>query len=477
MRPAQRVLSSAFVALLVGAGAAVSATAAQADGTTTVTYQASTANIANPERGFYKHTETHYRADGSGYTPLTAAALSGYREQGITQILRVFYLEKFAAADRLDPAFLQLVENDFKTARTAGVSVITRFAYAQPSTGYPYSPPYGDAPLERVLKHIEQLEPLLRTYVDVIPVVQQGFIGLWGENYYTDHFVADPANPGVVTEADWQKRSEVLQALLDAVPDERMVQARTMLTKQKFAETGSGAPNATTPDQAFDGSDDARVGHHNDCFLAPFGDYGTFLSDPITLDEEYLAADTRFVPMGGETCEVNKPRTDWAGASAEMARYHYSYLNRDYNTAVLDSWGTDGLAEAQRRLGYRFVLTSSTVTTNGATANVALTVRNDGWASPYNRRTAQLVLKNDKGSYPVKFTSKDDVRRWAAGSTVNLAATVKGIPAGTYSVHLSIPSADSATRTDPKFAVQTANQGTWNATTGLNDLKQTLTIE
>ncbi len=330
--------------------------------------------------------------------------------------------------------------------------------------------------MARVVSQIAQLEPILHEFVDVIPVVQQGFIGLWGEGYYTDHFVADPADPGVVTEADWAKRSQVVQALLDAVPQERMVQTRTMLSKQKFAETGSGAENATSPEQAWNGSDDTRVGHHNDCFLAPFGDYGTFLSDPLSLDEEYLAADTRFVPMGGETCEVNAPRTTWAGASAEMARYHYSYLNRDYNTAVLDSWGADGLAEAQRKLGYRFVMTDSTVTGNGSTATVSLNVRNDGWASPYNLRTARLVLTSSQGSYPISFSSKSDVRRWAPGSVTNLVASVKGIPAGSYRVQLSIPSADTATKADPRFAIQTANQGTWNATTGLNDLQQTVTI-
>lgn len=466
----------ALVTLLVAAASAPSAQAASST-SKKVTYEASAANIANPERGFYKHTETHYRADGSGYTPLSATALADYRAQGITQILRVFYLEKFASSDQLDAAYLKLVRADLETARSAGISVITRFAYAQPTTDWPYEPPYNDAPLERVLAHIKQLKPIFHEFADVIPVVQQGFIGLWGENYYTDHFVADPSDPGTVTEADWKKRSAVVQGLLDAVPTKRMVQVRTMLMKQKFARTESGSGSATPVKQAWSGSDNARIGHHNDCFLAPFGDYGTFLSDPITLDEEYLAADTRFVPMGGETCEVNKPRTDWAGASAEMARYHYSYLNRDYNTQVLDSWGAEGLAEAQRRLGYRFVLTSSKVTTTGKTAKVAVSLRNEGWASPYNYRRAQLVLKNKKTTRTVKFTGQDDVRRWAAGSSVNLSSTVKGLPRGTYSVYLSIPSADAQTRSDPKFAVRTANRGTWDAKSGLNNLRQTITVK
>ncbi len=477
MRHAHRVIATVLVGLVIGAGGATSASAASSPSTdSTVTYSASSANIANPERGFYKHTETHYYADGSGYTPLDPATLAGYRDQGITQILRVFYLEKFAGTDRIDPAYLRLVEKDLKTARSAGISVIVRFAYALPKDEWPYAPPYGDAPLSRVKKHIQQLKPVFHAYADVIALVQEGFIGLWGEGYYTDYFVADPAHPETVTETDWKNRSAVLKALLDAVPKKRMVATRTMFYKQQFLGTGSGATNALTPAQGFSGSDQARVGHHNDCFLASPDDFGTFLSDPITLDQEYLEADSRYLPVGGETCAVNSPRSDWASASAEMARYHYSYLNRDYNTDVLNTWGASGIAETANRLGYRFVLTKSTVTSGQKTASVALSVRNDGWAAPYNPRTARLVLKDQKHTYVINFAGNADVQRWAAGTTVNLTGKVKSVPAGTYRAYLSIPSNDAATRNDPRFAIQTANQGTWNATTGLNDLRQKVTI-
>lgn len=88
---------------------------------TTRTYASSSANLANPERGFYHHTETHYRADGSGYVPLDAARLRAWREEEkITQILRVFYLEKFVDTDRIDPGYLDLLRADFATARAAG---------------------------------------------------------------------------------------------------------------------------------------------------------------------------------------------------------------------------------------------------------------------------------------------------------------------------------------------------------------------
>ncbi|MFI6423777.1 DUF4832 domain-containing protein [Promicromonospora sp. NPDC050880] len=440
----------------------------------TATYTPSDENIANPQRGFYHHTETHYRADGSGYTPLDQATLAGYRAEGITQILRVFYLEKFAGTPQLDQAFLDLVQADYDTARAAGVSVITRFAYAQGGE-WPYSPPYGDAPLSTVLAHIDQLGPLLRANADVVPVVQNGFVGLWGEGYYTDHFVADPADPGVVTDADWANRSAVTQALLDELPESRAVQVRTMLSKQRLLGVPSGAGSAVGPGEAWTGETIARVGHHNDCLLASPDDFGTFLSDPITLDQEYLEAESRYVPVGGETCAVNAPRSEWASASAELARYHYSYLNRDYNQDVLNSWGQEGIAETARRLGYRFVLESSSVSARGSAPTVSVTVRNDGWAAPYTPRPATLVLTRADGTeVTVPFGS--DARSWLPGTTTTLTAALADVPAGTYTLALGLPSADAGTSGDPRFAIRTANVGTWDTTRGVNVLEGTVTV-
>jgi hypothetical protein len=438
---------------------------------TVVSYQEDESVITNPARGFYRHTETHSRADGSGWTPLTTSALEGFRAEGASQILRVVYLERYVGAD-LDAALLDALTADFATARAAGVSIILRFAYAQ-GGDWPYSPPYGDAPLERVLAHIEQLTPVLRANADVIAVVQNGFVGLWGEGYYTDHFVADPANPGVVTDADWAARTVVVDALLEALPQSRMVQVRTMLSKQRAFGVPSGEAGALPAEQAYDGSALARVGHHNDCFLASPDDFGTFLSDPITLDQEYLAAETRFLPMGGETCTVNPPRSEWDSASAELARYHYSYLNRDYNQDVLNSWGQENLTEVAKRLGYRFVLEQSRVV-SGTDPSLEIVVRNEGWAAPYNPRPVSVVLDGASGSVTVPLDV--DARTWAPEESVTLTVPLDAVPAGRYTASLALPAAEPSIAADPRFAIRTANAGTWDAERGVNRLGQEIAI-
>jgi len=464
--------------------------AAAAHGTGPVTtrdYAPTDAVIPNQERGFYHHTETHYRADGSGYVPLNVATLRDFRtQQNITQILRVFYLEKFAGQDQLDKAYLDLVRADFRTIRAAGVKAIVRFAYAQPP-GWPPTIPYGDAPLARVQKHIAQLTPILRENADVIAVVQSGFVGLWGEGYYTDYF-ADPQDPSQVSDQNWADRRAVIMALLKALPKDRMIQVRTPYMKQRMLGVPTGAEGGLTAEQAYDGSPLARVGHHNDCFLASPDDFGTYLSDPIELDKEFVAQDTKYVPEGGETCAVNSPRSDWPSASEEMARLHFSFLNTDYHPDVLASWG-DNITIAKQRLGYRFALEQSTVTNTTrprGTVDVGLTIRNDGWAAPYNPRQVQLIFQGDKHSYRVNLPA--DPRRWPAGTTTTLDKQVcaPAVP-GTYRLLLNIadraPQLQSQDRLpgstqtyNSAYAIQLANAGTWQAATGYNDLGQTVTV-
>ena len=134
-------------------------------------------------------------------------------------------------------------------------------------------PPYGDATKARILGHIDNLQPVLEENQDVIAAVQMGFVGIWGENYYTDYFGDSSGNgAGFLSNANWTDRKEVLARLLAAVPTSRMVQVRYPQKKQKFlygnaAGTSAAASPPITESQAHDGSDIARIGFHNDCLL------------------------------------------------------------------------------------------------------------------------------------------------------------------------------------------------------------------
>ncbi len=426
----------------------------------TVQYTASSATLANPERGFYHHTGDCDKSD------FVLATLKGYREsQKITQVLCIFYLAEFKNS-AISQAQLDRFQRQANTVRSAGLKMIVRFAYTTSTAG-------DDAPLSRVTAHLDQLSPYLSANSDVISVVQTGFIGAWGEWYYTQNF----GNAGSVSQTDWNNRKAVVEKLLSVLPSSRMLQVRT----PKFKRTLYGT-TALTSSQAYNGSSVARIGHHNDCFLASPDDWGTY--ENTTVEYPYLAAETNFVPMGGETCNVNAPRSQCATALSEMGTFHYSYLNTDYEPSVLASWTSGGCRpEMDRRLGYRFSLVSGnypTTATRGAAMPVEITIKNEGWAAPYNPRSVELVLRHTTSGAVYRFSLSADPRRWAPGTNTTLSQSITlptTLPTGSYALLLNLPDPAASLNTRPEYAIQLANANAWEATTGFNALNWTVTVQ
>ncbi|MEV6495073.1 DUF4832 domain-containing protein, partial [Actinoplanes sp. NPDC051633] len=302
-----------------------------------------------------------------------------------------------------------------------------------------------------------QLAPVLRRNTDVIAVMQAGMIGQWGEWYYTANF----GDEGVISEQDWANRKAVTDKQLAVLPASRSIQLRT----PKFKRTMYGTGRVE------------RIGHHNDCFLASPDDYGTYENPAV--EYPYLAQETTYVPMGGETCNPNPPRSECPTATSEMAMFHWSYLNEDWHPGVIDSWAAGGcLDDVVNRLGYRFTLVSGAYP---ATANrraklpVTITIRNDGWAAPFNARAVNLVLRGQNGTHRIALNA--DPRTWAAGATTTLRQTItlpKQIAAGRYQLLLELP--DPLLRNRPEYSIRTANEGLWDAATGLNDLRAEVTV-
>jgi hypothetical protein len=286
-------------------------------GLASVTYAADPDTIfANPERGFYAVFET----TASGYESLDRTTVQNLRTQSaVSLVYRQWYLDSFVNAD-LTQAFLDKVAADFSVIRQAGMKTVLRFAYTDNATK-----PYGDASKARVLGHITQLKPILFANSDVIAALQAGFIGAWGEWYYTDTFGDD----GNVSAPQWTDRQDVVNALLDALDLQRPIQLRTPAYKQHFYGTA-----ALTATEAFSGVAKARVGHHDDCFVADATDMGTY--NNVAADKTYLAAENLYLPQGGETCATSTYSV-WSNASQDLAALHWSFLNQDYHPDVLAS--------------------------------------------------------------------------------------------------------------------------------------------
>lgn len=422
-----------------------------------VTYTPSTDNFANPERGLYHHTGDCDKADFS------QATLQSYRtSQGISLVMCVFYLAEYKNGPIAQSALDQL-QQQLATVRAAGLKLILRFAYTTSTSG-------DDAHTDRVLAHLDQLAPYLTAGQDVIAVVQAGLIGAWGEWYYTQNF----GNAGTISGTDWANRKAVVDKLLGVVPSTRMVQLRTPKFKRTMYST-----SPVQPGTAYNGSTLSRLGHHNDCFLAGPDDFGTYENPSV--EYPYLQAETTYVAMGGETCAPNPPRSECPTATSELAQFHWSYLNTDYEPNVLSSWNAGGcLATVTKNLGYRFRLESGSypaTATRGGSLPISFTVRNDGYATPFNPRNLELVLRNTSTGTNYKLPLTSDPRRWTAGTSTTVQQTLTvpaNLPAGSYTLLLNLP--DPLLSTRPEYSIRLANQGTWDAATGMNSLLHTLTV-
>lgn len=496
-----------FIAGLIFCGCVFSLSAQNV----TVTYKESNEDIINPERGFY----IPFGTKASDFTLLDAKKLVELRTAPqqpaktryavkVSLIYRAYELDIFKDKP-LSESFLQNLQKDFDAVREAGLKMILRFAYINTTHGgdckdeYKICPPYGDAPREIVLMHVKQLKPLFQKNADVIAVLQQGFIGIWGENYFTDYFGCGTNDGiGVIADSSWVHRNEFLKALLDALPANRMVQVRTPQIKQRYVygPRASVVSKTLTAREAFSKKDMARIGFHNDCFLASEDDYGTFydygnsISKRDTANKrlrEYFKADSRYVAVGGETCDNTfSPQNDCAPAGyaeEEMKQMHYSYLNTYYNTEVISDWDSLGcLYNIKRQLGYRFILRKAMlppIVKKNSLLKVQLQIENTGYASMYNKRPVKLVLRNAQSGKEIMLDLNINPQFLYSGlhsiqRAIKLPST---IASGNYQLYLFLPDANVLLQKRPEYCVKLANENLWEEATGYNSLNHSLQVQ
>jgi len=99
---------------------------------------------------------------------------AAYEPWGLTLAQTYVYLDPYVDGP-IPEEKLQWLQGSFDSLRRNGLKAVLRFAYERDMGG-----PVGPT-LDRVLQHIEQLGPIIRSNVDVIFVMQAGFVGAWGE--------------------------------------------------------------------------------------------------------------------------------------------------------------------------------------------------------------------------------------------------------------------------------------------------------
>ncbi|MBI3443599.1 DUF4832 domain-containing protein [Candidatus Woesebacteria bacterium] len=375
---------------------------------------------------------------------------------------------------------LDTVKAAFNTARSKGFKLVLRFIY---NTGTFYSPDplqvEPDMPIDWALAHINQLKPLILENSDVIVGIQTGFVGHWGE-WHSPKYLGSLDN-----------RKAITDALLATLPKNRILMMRAPAFKQRFY----GGP--VSDSIAYNESDVARVGLHDDSFLKNDTDDETFKSNQsgmkassycdnyppgeIQCWRDFVHEDTRFTPVSGEASVPNSPRSDCPNALTQLASMHWSVINNGFNLTLLNSWISQGcMPEVRRRLGYRYELSTATYPTSitrGGTFHIEFNLINRGFASMFNPRPVFLVLYNTGSKYTFQFGV--DPRRWQP----NIAAAVNqdiilpsNMTTGSYKLALWLPDEASSLRNNPLYAVRFANLDVWEITSGYNIIDSNISV-
>ncbi len=269
---------------------------------------------------------------------------------------------------------LNVLQQTFDNIRSFGGHVIVRICYDPWYNGRSNVTPEH----KWVLRHVEQLAPVLSKNTDVIVALEMGMHGAYGE-MHSD------------TSITYDRVAEATNLMLRNTPPELKILTRTgnysakvlgfdnwgvdfRIDGEKFAEIAKAK-----------GDTMYRVGMFNDGYLGTQYDYGTWGADCKTsiCREEGVAWLEKYginTPYGGEALTtaggfevINTPEF----LAYEGFRTHTSYLNIQWNNNLIDGWkkshfeGKDfeydgskidsltGFKYVNDHLGYRFVLRES----------------------------------------------------------------------------------------------------------------------
>ncbi len=413
-------------------------------------YEASNESFINPERGFY-----------TAVNLFEPQYLNQVREKGFSLGHAFILLSQFRDAP-LSSEFLQALENGLEQARANNIKLILRFAYSDDINA-------PDADLKTVLKHIEQLKPLFNKYQDIIAVQQAGFIGAWGEWHSSSHNLL-------------ASKYQIIEKLLSSLPSSRMIELRNPNDLLDIY------PKALNKKQAFNASFQARVGFHNDCFLANQHDAGTYFpDDKRELLRKYVKQISNFTATGGETCSAtpNEQRTSCNSSIKEMTEMNWDYLNFDFYKGAIDRWQKEGCyQEISNRLGYRLSLLEVKTLRNikqGKDLRFEIKLQNSGFGKVYNPRQIELILRNTKTNQEFSFLANPnkDSRLLLplAGQSRSIKFKINSskLEPAEYQTFLKL--ADPLLSDKPLYSIRLANKNIWEKQTGYNNLRIAISIQ
>lgn len=410
-----------------------------------VTYTAadcseSAGTLSNPYCGWYSIHGYIISDDKALLLPKEASV----KEKNSAGLVLLEVNLKNYASRAISQTGLQQINDLLAAWKDNGSQIILRFLYDWDGKGESSEP----SDIELIEQHMEQVAGIVNTYKASIWLMQGIFVGDCGEMHGTKH----------MGNGDTARLMEKLASVIDP---SIYLSVRTPSQLRSILNTADPLTDST----AFDGSLASRLGLYNDGMLGSDTDLGTYgsahapelgLNIHWTRNEEIAFQNQlcQYVPNGGEVV-LDNSFNDAEHAISDLRAMHVSYLDRDYDAAVLNKWkntaytGTDPLYQGATaydylsdHLGYRYVLKDSSIkhaSRFAQNATLSLSVENVGFSGSYHRFQTKVTLVSENGNQ-LTLPVDTDTRYWNAGETEQLLLTLNlsDLSNGTYHVYLKL---------------------------------------
>lgn len=402
---------------------------------TSYCYTESADALNNPYIGWYTIRGYFLAEDASFSLPEASTTTTSAPGLALIEI----NLKKYANCDLTDTALGEIDSILSAWARTNS-QLILRFLYDWDGQNLTSEP----KELSQILTHMEQIGPIVNQYASSVYLMQGIFVGNWGEMNNTIHI----GNGEMET---------LVQKLADVIDPSIFLSVRTPAhwrtivgdssdgdgNAAKRRVSGAIPPSLLSPTSPLA----SRLGLFNDGMLGSANDTGTYgnkvaadadtnYSDAWTREDELAFQNElcRYVPNGGEVI-IDNVYNDFDNAIKDLAQMHVSYLNREYDDAVLNKWrkttvnanantlwtGMNGYDYIERHLGYRYALDSSSLKYHPLlddTGMLTVRIRNVGFSNCYRPLDVTIyVVSGLTGECVAESTVDTDPRLWNSGET------------------------------------------------------------
>lgn len=411
----------------------------------------SSRKLSNPNRGFY-HLYTFLITDEQ--TDYEEVVNNIDRNDTDTELMLIKICLQNYREGRISENGINNIKSLFNALGSLDKHMILRFVYDDEGKGEENEPEN----LEIILRHMKQLESVLREHSEQIFVLQGLFTGDWGEMNGTRY--------------DKTEDMERLADQLAATTDEQVYLAvRTPAQWRSIIHADSPMEEILSGNELA-----VRLSLFNDGLLGNRSDYGTYktedgdgsdLAGRWNREEEldFQGGLCCYVPNGGEVINAN-PYNDFENAVKGLAERHITYLNKDYDQAVLKKWenetvtevgcfyGMDGLTYIDRHLGYRLLVTEAYLEyrQRQRCVLVEVSLKNVGFAPLYKETRINLTLYNEEEEELLSKEMACDIRSLTGGEDAKMCRTVyaeipvSALSKSEYTVCFSIEDRDTGKR-------------------------------